>query len=174
MFRHHLRLRFQVLHSYSPMRLRTAVAVVYSAGSSVAVPYPDVVLASRVDMDSRLGFHQGIHQSLDSWAVGGIVAVAAVAAIALGLVVGNAAVPVAAHIAVSQAAVRSDAVYWRLHLAEGDSVAAGEQEEMRAAVGRIGHREGARSTVVVVVVGLLYVRRISTKGASIQRKRGSG
>jgi hypothetical protein len=136
------------------MRLRTVVAVVYSAGSSVAVPYPDVVLASQEGMDLRLGFHQGIHRSRDSWAVGGIaVAAAVVAAIALDLVVGSAAVLAAAHIAVSPAVVHSDAVYWHLRLAEGDSVAAGAREEMRAAVGRIGRREGAQSIVVVVVVG---------------------
>ena len=40
---------------------------------------------------------------------------------------------------------------------------------MRAAVGRIGRREEARSIVVVVAVDLLYVRRVSTKGASMLR-----
>lgn len=138
------------------MRLHTVVAVVYSAGSFAAVPCPDVVLASRVGMDLRLGFHQGIHRSRDSWAVGGTaVAAAAVVAIVLGLVAGNAAVLAAAHIAVSQAVVHSDAVYWHLRLVEGGSVAVDAPEEMWVEVGRIGRREGARSIVVVVVVGLL-------------------
>lgn len=146
------------------MHLRTVVAAVCSAGSSVAVPYPDVP-ASQVDMDLRLGFHWEIHRNLDSWAVGGIavaVAVAAEAAIALGLVVGSAAVPAAVHIVVSRAVVHSD-VYWRLRLVEEGSVVAGAREETRAAAGRIAHREGARSIVVVVVADLLHVRRTSTK-----------
>lgn len=113
-------------------------------------------------MGLRLGFQQQIHQSLGSWAAVGIAVVApAVGAIALGLVVGNAAVRVAAHIVASQAGVRSDAVWWRLRLEGVGSVVAGVRGEKRVVVGRTGRREGARSTVVDVA-GLKYVRRVST------------
>lgn len=142
------------------LRLQTAVAVVYSVGSSAVVPCLGV-LASQAGMGLRLGFQRGIHRSLGSWAAVGIAVVAlAVGAIAPGPEVGNAAVRAAAHIVVSQAAVRSDAVWWCLRLEEVDSVVAGARGEKKAVVGRIGRREGARSTVVGVA-GLKYVRRVS-------------
>jgi len=122
-------------------RLRIAVAVVCSAGSS-ATDGPclgDPSSRRDIPRESHSGFRQEIHQSRGSLVavavVGAAVAAAAGkagAAIALGLGAGSAVARVAAHIAVAQEAAHSVVVERHFHLAEVGSVVAavGVREEM--------------------------------------------
>ena len=114
------------------LRLRIAVAGVWSVGSSAAGPCLDV-RSSRRGMDLHWGFHQESHRNPGSSAAAAAAAAAAavaVAALVLGLGVGSAVARVAAHTAVSQAEARNVVVGWYCRQEEAGSVVVGVREEM--------------------------------------------